>query len=100
MLEYEKSYVIENQAKMIHIHDIKLKYISECNLLYDSINTPKRAKNIDTHHSPILHGLMNTIKGRAEFKNLQIILDSEFSYTIVLIRLVEKLYHKKDAVTQ
>ena len=48
---------------MIYIHDNKVKNIAECNLLHDIINNPKRAKNINSHYSPILHGCMNTRKG-------------------------------------
>ena len=48
-LKYEISYVIENQARMICIHDNKVNNIDECNLLHDIINPPKRAKNIKIH---------------------------------------------------
>ena len=34
------------------------------------------------------------------FKNIQILLDIVCSYMIVIVRLVEKLYHKKDGVMQ
>ena len=30
-------------------------------------NPPKCAKNLNMHYSPILHGCMNTIKGKARF---------------------------------
>ena len=67
-LEYENSYVIENRDKLIHIHDNEVNNIAECNLLRDIINPPKRAKNVDIHYSPILHGCMKTRKGRANLK--------------------------------
>ena len=43
---------------------------------------------------------MNTRKGRAKFKNFQIILDSECSYTIEIESLVKKLCPVKYAVMQ
>ena len=48
-LEYESSYVIENWAKMIYIHDNEIKNIAELNLLDNIINPHKRAKNINIH---------------------------------------------------
>ena len=100
MLEYENSYVIESLDKLIHIHDNEVKNISGYNLLYDIINPPKRAKNMDSHYSHILHGCMNTRKGKAKFKNSRIILDSGCSYTIVMRRLVHKIIPGRDAVMQ
>ena len=55
---------------------------------------------MNSHYSPILHGCMNTKKGRAKFKKFQILLDSGCSSMIVIIRLVEKLSAEKDAVVQ
>ena len=49
---------------MIYIHDKEVNKISECNLLHDIINPPKRAKNLYSHYSPILNVCMNTRKGR------------------------------------
>ena len=43
---------------------------------------------------------MNTRKGRVKFKNFRILLDSGFSFTIVMRRMVEKICPKKDAVMQ
>ena len=54
---------------MIYIHDNEVNIIAECNLLCDIINPPKRVKNMNSHYSPILHGCMNTRKGRVKFKN-------------------------------
>ena len=68
-LEYENSYVIGSRSKLIHMHDNEVKNISEGNLLHDIINPPKRAKNIKNYYSPIIHGFMNTRKGRAKLKN-------------------------------
>ena len=98
MIEYESSYVIENWNKMIYIHDNEVNIIAECNLLCDIINPPKRVKNMNSHYSPILHGCMNTRKGRVKFKNFWIILDSWCGSTIVMIWLVEKIFPEKDDV--
>ena len=43
---------------------------------------------------------MNTRKGRAEFKNFRILLDSGCSSTILIRRLVEKISPEKDSVMQ
>ena len=52
---------------MTRIHKKELKNIAECNLLHDIINPPKRAKNLNSHYSPILQGFMNTRKGKDRF---------------------------------
>ena len=85
---------------MTCIHEKEVYKIAECNLLHDIINPPKRAKHLNVNYSPILHGCMNTIKGRGKFKNFRIILDSECSSTIVIGRLVEKPHPEKDSVMQ
>ena len=46
---------------MIYIHDNEVNNIAECNLLHDITNHPKRAKNINSHYSHILHACMNTL---------------------------------------
>ena len=71
------------------IHNNEVKNISECNLIHDIINPPKRAKKLNIHYSTFLHGCMNTRKGKARFKNFLILLDSICSYTIVMGRLVK-----------
>ena len=53
---------------------------------------------MNIHCSPILHVCMNDIKGVANFKNFQILLDSGFISTIVMIRFVEKLCPEKYSV--
>ena len=53
---------------MTHIHNNEVKNISECNLLHEIINTPKCAKILNSHYSPILHVCMNTRKDRVKFK--------------------------------
>ena len=61
--------MIENIDKMIYIYGNEVNNISEFNLIHDIIHPTKCAKNINIHYSPILHGCMNTRKGRAKFKN-------------------------------
>ena len=100
VLEYKSSYVIESRAKIIYIHDNEVNNISEFNLLHDIINISKRTININSHYSPILHGCMNIIKVRSNFKNFLILLDSGCSSTIVVRRLVEKLGAEKYSVMQ
>ena len=98
--KFESSYIIEDTNEMIYIHDKEVNKISECNLLHDIINPPKRAKNLNSHYSPILNVCMNTRKGRSRFKNFQIILDSVCSSTILMGRIVKKLFHEKYDVMQ
>ena len=69
--EQKNSYGIENWNDLIHIHEKEVNKIAKYNLLYGIINPPKRAKNINIHYSPILHGFMNPIKGRAKFNSFQ-----------------------------
>ena len=85
---------------MMRIHDKELNRISECNLLHDIINPPKLTKKINSHYSPIIHGCMNTRKGKSKFKNFRKLLDSGCSSTIVMGRLVEKIHPEKDYVMQ
>ena len=78
----------------------EVKNIAECNLPHDIINTPKRAKNLNSHYSPILHGCMNTRKVRSKFKNFPVLLESGFSSNILMVGLVKKLAPEKDALMQ
>ena len=52
---------------MTRIHNIEVNNIAEYNVLHAIINKPKRAKNLKSHYSPILHGCMNTRKGKLKF---------------------------------
>ena len=85
---------------MIFKHNNEVKNKAEFNLLHGIINHPKCAKKLNIHYSPILHGCMNTGKGRAKFKNFRIILDSRFSSTIFMGRIIKRLYPEKDALMQ
>ena len=51
------------EIDMTRIQNNGVKNITECNLLHDISNPPKRAKNLNIHYSPILHLCMNTIGG-------------------------------------
>ena len=52
---------------MTCIHDNEVKNISECNLLHDIINPPKRTKNINSYYYTILNRCMNTRKVKSRF---------------------------------
>ena len=81
---------------MTRIHINEVKNISEYNLLHEIINPPKRAKHLNSHYSPILHGSMHIRKGKSKFIFFRILLESGFSSTIVMGMPVEKLPLKKD----
>ena len=84
----------------MRIHDNEVNKISECNLLHDIINYPRRAKILNIHYSPIIHVCMNTRKGKSKFNNFRILLDSGCSSTIVMGRLVGKIHTDKDDMIQ
>ena len=77
------------------IHGNKVNKLAECNLLHDILNLHKRTKLLNSHYSPILQGCMNICKGKAKFKNLQIILDSEWSSKLLIGRPIQKNIFKK-----
>ena len=81
----------------MRIHNNEVNNISECNLLHDKINPPKRAKYLNRHYYSILHGCMNIRRGKAKFKNFHIILDSGCSSAVVMGRLVKILSPEKYA---
>ena len=85
---------------MMLIHNNGVNNIAECNLLHNTINPPKCAKILNIHYSPILPGCMNTRKGKVRSKHFYILLDSGCSYTIVMVRLVTKLFTEKDSPMQ
>ena len=85
---------------MTHIQNNKVKNISECNLIHEMVNPYKRAKQFNSHYSPILNVFMNTRPGKEKFKNFCIILDSRCSSTIVMGTLVKKLGLEKYATMQ
>ena len=79
------------EIDMTRIQNNGVKNITECNLLHDISNPPKRAKNLNIHYFSILQVCMNTRGGKAKFKNFHILLDSGYSSTIVMGRLVKKI---------
>ena len=82
------------------IHENKVNKITECNIIHDILNTYKRNNVLNSHQYPILHGCMNTQKGRAEFKKFHILLDSRCSSKIIMITLITKLNTKIDTLIQ
>ena len=58
---------------MTCIRNNEVNNIPEFNLLHDIINSPKHAEYLNIHYSPIIHGCMNTRRGKAKFKNFCII---------------------------
>ena len=78
---------------MTCIHGNKVNNIAEFSLLHDIINPPRLTKK-NSHYSPILHGCMNTRKGKVKFNKFRILWDIGCSSNIVMVRLVEKLYPK------
>ena len=63
---------------------IEVNNIAKCNLIHNIINPPKRAKNLNSHYSTILHGCMNTRKGKARFNKFRILLESGCGSTIAI----------------
>ena len=55
-------------------------------------NPPKCTKLLYIHYYPILHGFMNTRRGRSKFKNFLILLDSGCISTIAMVRLFVKIH--------
>ena len=92
--ELKYIYDIKRPNRINDIHDNEVNKIYECNLLHDILNPSKLTKNINSHYSPILHGFMNTIKGKAKFNNFRILLNSGCSSTIVMLRLIKNLFLK------
>ena len=77
------------------IHENEVNILAEYNLLDDILNPSKCNPNSNIHSSPIIHVCMNTRKDRAKFKNFQILLDSGYSSTILMIGLIQNLTLKK-----
>ena len=78
----KSAYEIVNQNDMKRINDNEVNKVYKCDLLHNVINPPKRIKNIDIHYFPILHGFMNTRKGKVKFNIFRIILESGCSSTV------------------
>ena len=91
----KKSCGIENKNYMMRIYDKEVNKITECNLLRDMINPTKRAKYLNSYYYLILHVCINSRIVTAKSKDFLILLYSECSPTIVMVRLVEKLCLEK-----
>ena len=85
---------------MTCIHGNKVKKINECNLLHDIRNPSECKKKFNSPYSPILTECTNTRKGRSEFKNPRILLDSGCSSTIVMGRIIKTISPKEYAMMQ
>ena len=79
---------------MTFIREKKVNKIANYNLPHDILNSYKRTKHLNIHYSPIVHGCMYTRKGRIVFRKILILLDSGYSSTIVMERLIKELLLK------
>ena len=64
------------------------------------MNPSKRAKNTNSRCYTILHGCMNTRRGRAKYIYIWVLLDSGCSSMIVMRRLMPRLKKTKDDIMQ
>ena len=85
---------------MTLIHDKNVNKIAEWNLLHDIIYPTKRANILNRYYSPIINLCMHTQKGRAKFHNFLILLDSGYSSTIDMGRLIKNFILREDVVMQ
>ena len=60
-------------------------YITVWNLLNDMLNLTKHEKNKSSHLSLILHGWIKNRKGKEFLKQLWVLLDSGYSFTIIVV---------------
>ena len=98
--ELENAYEFEIQNFMTCMHKKKVNKQAEWNLLHDILNPLKRTKIANIYNYPILHGYMNTQKGKAKIKKFLILLNIGCSSTIIMERLIPKKNPKKDNVIQ
>ena len=56
---------------MKNINDNEVNNISEFNLLHDILNPYKSTKITDSYYLPILHGFMNTHRGRSGYTSIE-----------------------------
>ena len=75
---------------MNNIHGNDVNNIAKFNLLHDILNPNKCIRHGNNHYFYILHGCMNTCRGKTKYKNL-ILLYSVCSATIVMRRLTSTL---------
>ena len=67
-LEIKNINYMKSLNAMNCIYDNKLNNIAEYNLLHDILNPSKKSEHRNIHYYPILHGNMNTCRGKAKFK--------------------------------
>ena len=79
---------------MTCIYNNKVNHIDKFNLLHDILNPSKHTKYINSHYSPILHGCVNTRKGKSKFNNFRILLYIVCSFTIFIRSMITTLKHK------
>ena len=72
---------------------------NEYNVLSKKFNPTKRAKHKNSHSSLVLHGCMDTCRGKEKFINFRILLDSGRTSTIAMNNLTPKLKRKKSSTT-
>ena len=82
---------MKNICDMENIHNNDINNISEFNLLHDILNNSKRTRNTNSKYYPILHVCMNTCRGMTNNRYFPILLDSEFSYMVLIRRLTTRL---------
>ena len=66
----------------------------ECNVLTNILNPIKGTISKNSHYSPILQGFINTLSGRANFRNFRILLEIGSSYTLLMVNMTSKLKPK------
>ena len=83
---------LNNSYDIYNINDDGVNNISEYDLINNNIlNCSKTVKSTNFHYCAILHGCMNTCRGKLKYKNNWILLYSRCSYNIVMIMLTPKL---------
>ena len=68
---------------------------NDYNVLSNTLNHNKHAKNKDISYPPVLKGCMNTRSGREKFRNFRILLYNGHSSTIVMGKPMSKLEQKQ-----
>ena len=77
------------------IHNKDINNISEFNIIHDILKSYKCTKNINIYYTPILHGCVNTLRGKATSVVFLILLYSICSSTVVIRMSITKIKTKK-----
>ena len=83
-----------------NIHDNDVNNISEWNLRHDISNTYICVKSTNSNYFPILHGFMNTRRGKSKYKTFLILLYSRRSSKKLTIIQTSKIITTKYTMTQ